>query len=802
MKKSNKVLSLVIALIFMFSAVTPAFAISDDAPDAAATLVGLGVIEGYEDGSLGLDQTITRAEMCVVLAEMADMGAAADILADIPSTFNDVKTGVWYTGYINLAAQQGWVSGYPDGSFKPNAPVSYAEAITMMLNVLGYGDGELPGTWPLNYIVKASNLDITDDVTFSSKAAALRGDVFVMAKAALEADQVNWDKDEDSFVTDEGAGTLLAALTSGETGTVQIDDAYMMVGSGLDDDDREVSYTVYDEEDGDVTTKFDVADGFDIRPYVGIPTNFYLNSDDAIIAVESTDMGDVEMGDTLEFDTCCGDTAFMDDDDDTEYDIADDAVILVNEAVYTAEGWDDNFYPCEMNFLLDDDDIVIYAEFIDYNEMDSALVDDVDIDGDDVEIDVKAGSSVDFNTDDDVVMVFGAADAVEDIEEFDVLYWNKDGDDYAFFVVRDTVSGDADRYLDDDYIRIDGDKYYDVDDADYGTFYSLDDADSFTEGGDFADFSGEEAMLYLDGCGDIYAISGDVTAAADQVALALGDVDMDSSFGDDVYRVELFLASGEEATYYFEDDMVPFSVYVEEALVEYSLNDDGEIDAFGLFDDGPDSTVSYIYADDTDDYNRLVADDGYKYYNVSDTVIFYAPELDEVELWDWDDIVDAGDSFVTGFVYGDSDRDIDYLVLTAELDSDEVDFAVVVGIFFDDGDEWVTYVTLDGEGEAELGDLTNAGSVVVDSAFAISFNVSDVDLDDLDADYTNNGLVEDAYDSGRSTIMIGGIEYDVDADTLVVDLDGDVVIGLSDLDEDNIDAYITDGYVEVIIVQD
>jgi hypothetical protein len=724
------------------------------------------------------------------------MGAAADILADIPSTFNDVKTGVWYTGYINLAAQQGWVSGYPDGSFKPNAPVSYAEAITMMLNVLGYGEGELPGTWPLNYIVKASNLDITDDVTFSSKAAALRGDVFVMAKAALEAKQVNWDKDEDSFVTDEDAGTLLAALTSGETGTIQIDDAYMMVGSSLDDDDREVAVR---------SSVYEVADGFDIRPYVGIPTNFYLNSDDAIIAVESTDMGDVEMGDTLEFDTCCADTVYMDDDDDTEYDIAGDAIIVVNEAVYSADDWDDHFYPCEMSFILDGDDDVIYAEFIDYSDMSSGLVEDVDIDGDDVEIDTYAGDDVTLDLDDDTAMVFGAADELADIEEFDVLYWNEDSDDYAFFVVRDAVEGEADRYINDDYIRVDGDKYYD---GENGTFYSVDDGDTYNTSDEYEDFSEEDVMLYLDGCGDIYAISGNVDPTADLVALATGDVQDDESFGTTIYRVDLFLASGEESTYYFEDDYIDDTGAPEELvaglLVEYSLNDDGEIDDFALYTTSTNGDFAYLDedldGDQTEDYSRLVAD-GDRYYAVSDTIIFNAADLSDVELWSWDDIVDAGDAAVDGYVYGDDDSDIEYLVLTSGVTGTDSDYAVVVDYWMVGSDEYAAFVTADGYAEEEV---ASTNSSLEDWGYEFTDNGVDVDLVKLIAAQTEQTLDDSAFNSDRNTVTVNA-EYDVDSDTLIVDVTGDdpVIIDASDLDEDDVVNVFADGnYALVIVVVD
>jgi len=790
MKKSNKILSLVIALIFLFSAVTPALALSSEANDAAWTLKSLGVIEGYPDGSLGVDKTITRAEMTVVLSEIAAMGSAASILADIPSSFSDVKSGAWYTGYINLAAQQGWVAGYPDGTFKPNANVTYAEALTMMLNVLGYSKGELPGTWPLNYIVKATTIGVADDVTFSSGAPALRGDVFVFAVNALNTEKVTWSSDESEFIL---GALLIDGLAAGSTAKAQVEDAYMMVGSSLDDDDREVSI------DGDV---YSVAEGFDIRPFVGIPAEFYLNSDDEIIAVKTSDADDVEVADAVEFDTCCMDTFYVDDDDDTEYDIDEDAIIVVNESVYEAWEWDEHFYPATVNFILDKDDYVIYAEFVDYTEMDNGLVSDVDVDGDEVTIEFYAGDEDDVTVDveDDYILVMGAIDDLADLEEYDVLYWNADPDDYAFYVVRDSVTGDADRFLNDDYIRVDGTKYYD---GYEGAYYSLDNGDSFGSG-EFEDFSEEEVTLYLDGYGDIYAIAGDVDPTADMVALAIGDVVYNTAFGTTEYRIDLFLASGEEATYYFDSDLIPSTsvgVYAGR-LVEYGLNDDGEIDEFELYSSYDYDPFSEFDEDDTVDYNRIVAGMGTKYYAVSDTVIFYAEDLDDVSLWTWADVQDAGNVEVSGWVYGDDDYDITYMVITSDLTGTDDDYAVATDFWFVGSKDYVGYVTLDGYAEKEVGDFDFKTE---DAAYIIVDNGSTVDLDRLSPDVDNWILAKDAYNSSRSTILVSGTEWDVDADTLIVDVTGSspVVISVTDLAKDDvIDVYVTDSYVNVIVVVD
>src|SRR5690554_4170440 len=110
---------------------------------AGAMLVEAGIVQGYPDGSLGLENTITRAEMAAVIVRTAGMGAEAEAMLGEESMFSDVAAEAWYSGVVNVAAAEGWVTGDPEGTFRPNDPVQYREAVTMVLRALGYSNDSL-----------------------------------------------------------------------------------------------------------------------------------------------------------------------------------------------------------------------------------------------------------------------------------------------------------------------------------------------------------------------------------------------------------------------------------------------------------------------------------------------------------------------------------------------------------------------------------------------------------------------------------------------------------------------------------
>ncbi len=95
---------------------------------AVSTLTKIGILSGYEDGSFRPNQPITRAEMAKIIAKFAD-------LTDTQKTFTDIK-GHWAQSYIELAAGNGWINGYEDGSFRPQSKITRAETVAMINRVL------------------------------------------------------------------------------------------------------------------------------------------------------------------------------------------------------------------------------------------------------------------------------------------------------------------------------------------------------------------------------------------------------------------------------------------------------------------------------------------------------------------------------------------------------------------------------------------------------------------------------------------------------------------------------------------
>lgn len=94
---------------------------------AVTTLAGKGVISGYPDGTFQPNASITRAEFVAMAMNFANADKG------IACSFSDVPQNMWYYGVIAGATQNGWISGYPDGTFGPDRYVTRAE-VTSVIN--------------------------------------------------------------------------------------------------------------------------------------------------------------------------------------------------------------------------------------------------------------------------------------------------------------------------------------------------------------------------------------------------------------------------------------------------------------------------------------------------------------------------------------------------------------------------------------------------------------------------------------------------------------------------------------------
>ena len=118
-----------------------------------------GYISGYDGGPFKADIDITRGELAVILSKYGSFDGDG-----ICTEFSDVPNDYYATGYIKSLYDENIVSGYEDGTFKPDNSVTRAEAVTMMNKVLGnpiaenaenpFGDVS-PNHWAYNQIMTA-----------------------------------------------------------------------------------------------------------------------------------------------------------------------------------------------------------------------------------------------------------------------------------------------------------------------------------------------------------------------------------------------------------------------------------------------------------------------------------------------------------------------------------------------------------------------------------------------------------------------------------------------------------------------
>ena len=153
---------------------------------------------GYAEGTFGPERNMTRAEVTTMFARLLTEQIEAD--KTYSSTFNDVAKGCWAANYIGYMQQFGIVTGYTDGSFRPNAPVTRAEfaAIASRFEKLTQGSKsftDVPDThWAVKYINFAATRGwVTGyaDGTFKPEHSITRAEVAAVTCRLLErsADQ-------------------------------------------------------------------------------------------------------------------------------------------------------------------------------------------------------------------------------------------------------------------------------------------------------------------------------------------------------------------------------------------------------------------------------------------------------------------------------------------------------------------------------------------------------------------------------------------------------------------------------------
>lgn len=676
--------------------VTPAKVGSDvagtDYETAATELAALGIMTGYPDGTFKPGNQITRAEFATLVVRALGLESAAKLTTAKPA-FSDVNADYqWAWGYITVATENGIIKGYPDGTFGPAKPVTYAEAVAMLVRALGY-EPAVTGTWPVGYLSKGSELGITDDVKVSADGYANRGDVAVMLDNALDIDmmeQTGYGTDI-SYEVKEGK-TLLSDKLKVDEYEDYVVTATPKVDSSLDDDEIKMV-----DENGKNEDTYTVAAGINPDDLLGLKVTAW-EKDDKIVYVKydtAQVKTDVVGEDATE------DSVYLYVADDT-YDFAKDAVVYINNDSADPEDLKTGMYG---RFIFEDGDV----RFADVYELtqtnmvvtavnkDDKTIDYIDSDG--------SKSTLDLTNADEGYKIFldGKTIDLSDVKADDVIsYADIDGDWYYLFVTRNAVEGKLTKVKDTTFY---------IDETDYSTsagnlngvtVYTLNNGDDYydydgTDATIFDDAVGEDVKILLDNVGEVAFLTTDVKVTSDEI---YGVLEAVNTFADEVK----IYANGEKKTYDFDgdvyyvdgdttgdldnipsisgaDDYIPvmFKTDKDGVITELYLLDVPEVaDAVGVKLTPNDGLNSF-----DDDEDTIMTDDKKVYYVESDTVIL--DSLDDPDTVVWDDIKSQNPGDAEAMIYVDSRNRVKFMIFTDGYDTIASDtyYGVVLDYYYD-----------------------------------------------------------------------------------------------------------------------
>ncbi|WP_235964317.1 S-layer homology domain-containing protein [Pseudoflavonifractor gallinarum] len=157
-----------------------------DVSEAVSVLSSLGIVSGYSDGTFRPSETLTRAQFAT-LAVLAEGHGDQVAESAYRTLFSDLPASHWAAPYVNLAQSEGLISGYGNGRFGPDDPVTIGQAVTIVLRLMGYGEEDVAPFWPQDYLSKGADLGLLEGVRPQADAAMTRGEAALLLYAMLQS---------------------------------------------------------------------------------------------------------------------------------------------------------------------------------------------------------------------------------------------------------------------------------------------------------------------------------------------------------------------------------------------------------------------------------------------------------------------------------------------------------------------------------------------------------------------------------------------------------------------------------------
>ena len=295
--------------------------------DVVDTLVSLGVVEGFEDGSFQPNGTVTRAQMAKMIYVLRTGKSDASAYNDDKTSFTDIGSH-WARGYIKYCQSLGIIAGKSSTIFAPNASVTAQEAAKMLLVTLGYDATKagLTGSgWAAKTNALADENGLLEDVNTSFTGPCPRQYAAQLIYNTLDANTVVWR--DDAYTNVNVIGGKNQTVGQKYMGLMDTDDSILLSVK----EDNKGTYTVKALANDDVVTFTKVEK--DYTDLLGQKVDVLAKASDKVYGIYATSDNELAVKSTVgDLDKLKTDTLKI---DGTEYDIDTNAKIFTTSVATT-----------------------------------------------------------------------------------------------------------------------------------------------------------------------------------------------------------------------------------------------------------------------------------------------------------------------------------------------------------------------------------------------------------------------------------------------------------------------------------
>ncbi len=177
-----------LALLLAVCILVPVFALPASAVNANTaiqTARTMSILRSQD--SAYLNAPLTRGDFARMLTMASAYRETVNEQSAVGSLFTDVNSATENAAYIRIAVQQGWMTGYTDGTFRPDDGVTLEAACASALSLLGYKAADLSGAFPQAQLNKAAELGLRSGLTRGQGSAMTRTDAAILLYNTLVA---------------------------------------------------------------------------------------------------------------------------------------------------------------------------------------------------------------------------------------------------------------------------------------------------------------------------------------------------------------------------------------------------------------------------------------------------------------------------------------------------------------------------------------------------------------------------------------------------------------------------------------